>query len=311
MKDAVKTRFTNPNKILIPDGSITKKQIRDYLEAVSHWILPHIRNRPLALVRCPEGVGTSCFFQKRLLGRGNGNLKTQTMKGPNGKRTPLIAIDSIDGLTELAQMGTIEIHTWGTHLDHPEKPDLLVFDIDPDASIEWKEVAQSALGLREVLEKLGLISFLKVSGNKGLHLHVPILPTLEWNEAKDFAHAIARIVAEKNPGLYVTEMSKSKRKGKIFIDYLRNGFGATSIAPYSLRAKNGGSIALPIAWSEVEKVDPAGFHIEDVLQRLKKRKANGRGDPWRGYFSSKPRVPRWASADERSKKLSNRAFDAS
>ncbi len=283
--------LTHPEKILIPGGNVTKARIRDYLVAVSPWMLPHIADRPLALVRCPDNVEHECFFQKNLTHKGNGELKSASTTDPKGKKGSLIYIDSVKGLETLAQMGTIETHCWGTHRDHPRKPDLLVFDLDPDPEVSWVKVAGAATRLRDILEELGLRSFLKVSGNKGLHLHIPIEPTVDWETAKTFAHAVSLVLVEENPRLYLATMSKAKRKGKIFIDFFRNGYGATSIAPYSIRTKNHGAVALPIAWSEVGKVDPAGFSMNQTLAKLKRRQPGGAGDPWKDYFKVRQRLP--------------------
>jgi bifunctional non-homologous end joining protein LigD len=283
--------LTNPDKILIPEGRVTKRMIRDYLVAVTDWILPHMKDRPLALVRCPDGTTKECFFQKNLIHRGNGELKSEAILDPKGKKASVIYVDSARGLESLAQMGTIELHAWGTHRQYVLKPDLIVFDLDPDTGVEWKRVAGAAKRLREILEGLGLRSFLKISGNKGLHLHVPIEPKASWDDVKSFANAISLILVEENPKLYLANMSKAKRKGKIFIDFFRNGYGATSVVPYSVRTKNGGAVALPIEWSEVDTIDPADFGMKETLARLKGKKSGGRGDPWKDYFSIHQRLP--------------------
>jgi bifunctional non-homologous end joining protein LigD len=283
--------LSNPEKVLIPEGKVTKRMIRDYLVAVTDWILPHMKDRPLALVRCPDGTTKECFFQKNLIHRGNGELKTQAILDPKGKKTSVIYVDSARGLESLAQMGTIELHAWGTHRQHVLKPDLIVFDLDPDTGVKWKQIAGAAKRLREILEGLGLRSFLKISGNKGLHLHVPIEPKSNWDDIKAFANAISLILVQENPKLYLANMSKAKRKGKIFIDFFRNGYGATSVVPYSVRTKNGGAVALPIDWSEVDTIDPAGFGMKKALARLKAKKSGGRGDPWKDYFSVRQRLP--------------------
>jgi bifunctional non-homologous end joining protein LigD len=296
--------LSNPDKVLIPEGKVTKRMIRDYYVAAADWILPHIKDRPLALVRCPDGTTKECFFQKNLIHRGNGELKSQAILDPKGKKTSVIYVDSERGLESLAQMGTIELHAWGTHRKHVLKPDLIVFDLDPDASVKWKQIAAGAKRLKEVLEGLGLRSFLKISGNKGLHLHVPIEPKRSWDDVKAFANAVSLLLVQESPELYLANMSKAKRKGKIFIDYFRNGYGATSVVPYSVRTKNGGAVALPIDWSEIDEIDPAGFNMKRALERLKGRKSGGRGDPWKDYFSVRQSLPNFGGGKApRAKKL--------
>lgn len=288
-KDAPK--LTHPDKVLIPETKVTKRQLRDYLVAAAPWMLPHLADRPLALVRCPDDTNHECFFQKNLM-RGTGpGLHGGKARNPKGGTTPFVFVDDQTGLESLAQMGVIEIHPWGTHRDHVLKPDLLVFDLDPDDSVPWAKVAEAAIRLRKLLERLGLKSFLKISGNKGLHLHVPIEPTVTWEAAKNFANAVSLALVEEDPKLYLANMSKAKRKGKIFIDFFRNGYGATSVAPYSVRTKNGGAVALPIEWKDVKKIDPRGFHIADVRKRLARRVPGGRGDPWKDYFKTAQRIP--------------------
>jgi bifunctional non-homologous end joining protein LigD len=283
--------LSNPDKILIPEGKVTKRRVRDYLRAVAPWILPHVAERPLSLVRCPDGADEECFFQKNLIHRGNGELRQEPIRDPKGKTASIIWIDSARGLESLAQMGTLEIHAWGTHRDHVLKPDLVVFDLDPDGSVPWKAIADGALRIREIMTKLGLKSFLKISGNKGVHVHVPIAPERSWEEVRNFAHAIARLLEEEKPELYISNMSKEKRKGKIFIDYLRNGYGATSVVPYSIRKKNGGAVALPIEWSQLRRVDPKGWSMKKTIALLKKRKPGGKDDPWKDYFKVRQRLP--------------------
>jgi bifunctional non-homologous end joining protein LigD len=254
-------------------------------------MLPHLADRPLALVRCPDDTHHECFFQKNLMRGAGPGLHGGKAKNPKGGTTPFVFVDDRTGLESLAQMGVIEIHPWGTHRDHVSRPDLLVFDLDPDDSVPWAKVAEAAGRLRKILERLGLKSFLKISGNKGLHLHVPIEPTTTWEAAKNFANAVALALVEEDPTLYLANMSKTKRKGKIFIDFFRNGYGATSVAPYSVRAKNGGAVALPIEWKDAKKVDPRGFRIADVRKRLARRVPGGRGDPWKDYFKTVQRIP--------------------
>lgn len=284
--------LTHPEKVLIPEGSVTKRALRDYLVRVADWILPHLVGRPIAIFRCPDGTRGECFFQKRLMPGRNVGLKAASLKGPNGKTNSVFTLESAVGLETFAQMGVLEIHPWGTHLRHYLTPDLLVFDLDPDESVPWADVAEAALRIRKILERFGLKSFVKVSGNKGLHVHVPIEPTESWEYAKAFATEIALILVREYPERYVATMAKTKRRGKIFIDTFRNGYGNTSIVAYGTRAKNGGAIALPVRWDEIKDVDPRGFRIPDVIDRIDRIKPGGRGDPWRDYLKTVQRLPK-------------------
>jgi bifunctional non-homologous end joining protein LigD len=182
-------------------------------------------------------------------------------------------------------LGVLELHAWGTHIDHYKNPDSIVFDIDPGPDVSLADIRKSALRLKDILDQLQLTSFLKVSGGKGYHIHVPIEPLYAWNEIKSFSKAIVQQMVDMYPQKYVLSMSKSKRKGKIFIDYLRNGFGATSIVPYSLRARDRGSIAVPIAWSELKKTKPDQFTMKNIYKHLKNKK-----NPWSKYFSIKQKI---------------------
>ncbi len=290
LNEAVKqvsgVKLTHPNKVLIPDVGITKQDLVEYYAEIQKWILPHVRGRPLSLLRCPDGILKQCFFQKNLNVYQPPQLETETITNPKGKEDTLIYVENIKGLFALAQMSVIEIHTWGAHRQAPLNPDLMVFDIDPGPDVKWKQVVKATYAVRDVLEDLGLRSFVKVSGGKGFHVHVPIQPKYTWDEVKEFTKTIARHLENKDPSLYLSVATKAKRKGKIFVDYLRNGYGATSVAPYSLRAREGGCVALPIHWKEVAKVESCAFTLADALMRLRRQKI----DPWKDYFKKPARI---------------------
>jgi bifunctional non-homologous end joining protein LigD len=273
-------KVTNPAKILIPGVNVTKADLIDYYRIVEKRMLPHVAGRPLSLLRCPDGIKSACFFQKHLNQYHPPQLEEDEIQTPDGKTDHLIYLESIEGLEALAQLGVLEIHTRGTHRAHPDKPDLIVFDLDPAPDTPWKNVVKGTLIIRDTLEKLNLISFVKTSGGKGFHIHVPILPNYTWDQAKSFSQTIAIHLSREHPDLFVATVSKAKRAGKIFIDYLRNGYGATAIAPFSVRAREGGAVAMPVSWDEVSKLKPEHFTLKGVLKNSKLVQKN----PWSTYF---------------------------
>jgi bifunctional non-homologous end joining protein LigD len=277
-----KIRLTHPAKILDEETQLTKQALADYYYAVAARMLPHIAGRPLSLVRCPEGSGKPCFFQKHvksMLPPGIGSVDVPDKK--TGAIEPYITLSGAsatpEALASLAQLGVLEVHPWGSRNDDLEHPDRLIFDLDPDESLAWPTVTQAAEEVRSRLKKLGLTSFLKTTGGKGLHVVIPIDPELDWSAAKDFAHRFVLGMEKKNPALYLTKMTKSARAGKIYLDYLRNERGATAVAPYSPRARNGAPVSMPLAWSELKSPERPQFRVAnfaDWQARLKK-------DPWK------------------------------
>jgi len=273
--------ISHPERVIFPKEKITKLDVARYYEAVGSVMLPYVSDRPLALVRCPEGVSAACFFQKHA-GMGLPASIREERIGPK-KEDAVLLIDSEEGLVSLVQRGVLEVHIWGSHFKTIEKPDLLVFDFDPDPSVKWPEVVKAALRMRDLLEDLDLESYTKTTGGKGLHVVVPIKPLLEWDAIKQFCRAVAAKFAAQDPERFLINMSKEKRKGKIFVDYLRNGRGSTAVAPYSTRARPGGLIATPLSWRELEKgAVPADFTLESVVRRV----AKGFKDPWKGMLSN-------------------------
>jgi bifunctional non-homologous end joining protein LigD len=249
-------RLTHPTKILDPETKLTKQALADYYYAVATRMLPHIAGRPLSLVRCPEGSAKPCFFQKHvnsMLPPGIGSVPVPDKK--TGVVEPYITLTdksaTPEALASLAQLGVLEVHPWGSRNDDLEHPDHLIFDLDPDESLPWSTVTAAATEVRARLKKLGLTSFLKTTGGKGLHVVIPIEPKLSWTDAKDFAHRFVLAMEKANPRLYLTQMTKSARASRIYLDYLRNERGATAVAPYSPRARAGAGVSMPLAWPEI------------------------------------------------------------
>ncbi|HYP87249.1 MAG TPA: non-homologous end-joining DNA ligase, partial [Polyangiaceae bacterium] len=262
--------ITHPDKVLYPEQGITKQELLDYYALVAERMLPHVANRPLTLVRCPNGCGKPCFFQKHPGNSKLANLREVAIREKEGK-SPYSVLDDELGIFSLVQLGALEIHTWGSRADDFEHPDLLVFDLDPDPSVGYEAVITGAKLIRRIFEQAKLETFVKTTGGKGVHVCVPIAPDLSWAQAKDFTERIASSIAAASPELYLATVSKAKRKGKIFIDYLRNGRGATFIAPYSTRARDGASIAVPLEWDELStKLPPDHFTIRNIEKRLSK-----------------------------------------
>jgi len=280
-------RLTHPEKILDEESQLTKQQLADYYWAVAPHMLPHIEGRPLSLVRCPEGSGKPCFFQKHvnhLLPSGIGAVDVPDKK--TGKIEPYITLSSAEALAGLAQMGVLEVHPWGSRNDDLEHPDRIIIDLDPDAAISWTRLAESAAEVRKQLKKLGLESFLKSTGGKGLHVVVPIVPEYDWAVIKQLAHAFVLQMEKEQPALYLTKMSKAARKGRIFLDYLRNERGATAVAAFSPRARAGAPVSLPLNWSDLKLAERPVAHVADFEQW----KGQLNRDPWKQLLKSPQRI---------------------
>ena len=279
------TALTNPDRVLYPDIGLTKAGLAAYYDAVADWMMPHVRGRPLTLVRCPEGY-QDCFYQKHANEKVPKAIGRIEIKEDGGRGIYMLA-ESREALLGLVQMGVLEVHTWGSTKDRLERPDRLTFDLDPDPSVTWPQVIEAAHLTKTLLEELGLICFLKTTGGKGLHIVTPIQRTLDWNEVKRFAKLVADHLVATIPQRFTANMAKRARKGKIFIDYLRNARGATAIAAYSTRAKPGAPVSMPITWDELSKDLPSDyFTVMNAPDRLKRLTR----DPWHAYERSARRV---------------------
>ncbi|KXF75348.1 DNA ligase [Paramesorhizobium deserti] len=274
-----KVRLTHPDRIYWPDEGVTKEGLADYYTEVWRHIAPFVVGRPLALVRCPQGITGHSFFQKHAWKGLNPNIVL--VKDPKDKSgEPMISINDLDGLIGLVQGAVLEIHPWGSTNTDWERPDMLVMDLDPGKGVAWKAVIDAAQETRERLAQAGLNPFVKTSGGKGLHVVAPLEPKANWTAVKAFTKSIADAMAADSPDLYVSTITKSKRRGKILIDYLRNQRGATAIAPYSSRARPGAAVSTPLTWDELgPDIGPAYFTVNNMPTRL----ASLRKDPWDGF----------------------------
>ena len=282
-------RLTHPDKILDAASGLTKQQLANYYWAVSEKMLPYLVGRPLSLVRVPDGIGKEQFFQKHvnsMLPPGFGSIDVPDKK--TGKIEKYIALSTREAIASLAQISVLEVHPWGSLGTNLEKPDRLVIDLDPDESLTWQTLAEAAMDVRQQFKKLGLESFLKTTGGKGLHVVVPIEPQLEWPAIKEFCHNFVLKMEAANPQLYLTKMTKAARVGKIYLDYLRNDRGATAVAPWSPRARPGVGVAVPMKWSELELAERPTFTIRNFREwqaRLQK-------DPWAKMAETTQRIPK-------------------
>ncbi|MDX2148363.1 MAG: DNA ligase D [Planctomycetota bacterium] len=285
-------RITSPERIVFPDRgvgfSLTKRQVADYFERVADRILPEISNRPLSIVRCPGGVEGKCFFQKHISKGLPEAVESVDVDGPEGEAEPYLLVRNVDGLMGLVQMNAIELHPWGSRAGALETPDRVIFDLDPGEGVAWKRTAQAAFMLRDALTQVGLASFARVSGGKGVHVVVPITPTHGWARVKSFAKGVADAMVRLAPRQFIATMALKDRPGKIFLDYLRNGRGATAIASYCLRARAGAPVALPVAWDELPGLESGkALAAPAVLRRLEANEP----DPWAEFEASARPLP--------------------
>ncbi|MPM01566.1 Multifunctional non-homologous end joining protein LigD [bioreactor metagenome] len=271
--------ITSPDKVIFEDPEITKADVARYYAAVSERMMPYVSNRILSIVRCPKGISQSCFYKKHP-GPDNKGIVTIPVLNSSGEKEEYFYISDPSGLLFEAQMGTLEFHTWGSRVEELEKPDIMVFDLDPDEDMDLEIVRQGVKDLKNILEQLSLSSYLKTSGGKGYHVVVPFKPTATWDMFHDFARRVAEVMEQQWPDRYTSNVRKNRRTNKIFIDWIRNGRGATSIAPYSIRARKGARVSMPIAWEELDSVAPDGITMEDALMRI------GSSNPWNGFFQT-------------------------
>ena len=279
-------RLTSPDKVLYEDQGITKAALAEHYLAVADRMLPHVARRPLTMVRCPAGQEQKCFYQRHAGSGVPPEIREVTIPG---FEEPYLCIEDVRGLIAMVQMGVLEIHPWGVRIEEPEKPDRIIFDLDPSEGLAMADVVRAAREVRSRLSAIGLDSFVKTTGGKGLHVVVPVMPERGWDETKAFAKKLSETMAADAPDLYLTRISKAERKGRIFIDYLRNDPTSTAVAPYSTRARPGAPVATPLDWNELSpKLNPASF----TLTRVRRRIAGQKSDPWAGMNRIRQRLPR-------------------
>ena len=279
------TALSHPDKILYPQAQIKKLDLAEYYACISELLLTYSANKPLSLVRCPQGVDKTCFFQKHL-SQAKNTLPTVDIKDKSG-RADYCYIENAEHLLYLVQLGVVEIHSWNCNVKDTAHPDMMVFDIDPAPEVSYRKVVDTAFLIRDRLAELKLKSFVKTTGGKGLHVVVPVTPKYSWEDIKNFSHAFVEILVELHPKLYVSKASKELRKGKIFIDYLRNQHGATSIIPYSTRRSETATLAIPLSWEELSvKLKSNYFTLHNIQQRLHKLDH----DPWEGFLEIKQSI---------------------
>jgi len=280
-------RLTSPEKILWPEAGVTKHDLAAYYARHADIILPHLSDRPLSVVRCPDGAAGDCFFQKHHNPSTPEEIETVDIREKDGGTSPYLIVRTRKALTSAAQIGALELHIWGSRADDVEKPERIVFDLDPDEDLDFDAVRSASMEVRDVLEALGLASFALLTGGKGVHVIAPIARRSSWDEVKTFSRNLAERLAATAPDRYVANMSKKKRKGRIFIDYLRNERGSTAIAPYSPRRKPQATIATPVSWDELPQIQSAGaFTLKTLDRRLEGLKA----DPWNGYAKASRQI---------------------
>jgi bifunctional non-homologous end joining protein LigD len=283
--DISQVRLTHPDRVLWEDEGITKRGLAEFYAEIADWVLPHLVNRPLALVRCPSGSQKECFFQKHSFAGLDETAVTPVDIGDDH----VLAIHDLKGLLQLVQASVLEIHPWGSTLKDVEKPDRITFDLDPDEGLDWNAVVAATMEVRERLSQLKLDSFVKTTGGKGLHVVVPLKPQATWDEVKAFCESIAVSMARDSPDKYTAVLSKKARAGRIFVDYLRNGRGATAVAAYSTRARAGAPVSAPIDWSELPTLRSGGqFRVATLPGRLRHLAR----DPWDDLWASEQTLPR-------------------
>jgi bifunctional non-homologous end joining protein LigD len=279
-------RISNPDRVVYPALGLTKLDVARYYDAVGEAMLPHVLGRPLSLVRCPQGLAGGCFYMKHQKMPASEALSQIAIREKTKTGQYLVA-ETEAALVGLAQMGMLEIHTWNSTRADLEHPDRIVLDLDPGPEVKWPEVVETARLIRDRLKALGLESYVKTTGGKGLHVVCPFAPALDWDGCLELSRAVADLIARERPSRYTLNMSKAGREDKILIDYLRNNRGSTAVAAYSTRAKPEATVSVPISWDELSpRLTSGQFTLHTVPRRLATLKA----DPWEGFFGRQQRL---------------------
>jgi bifunctional non-homologous end joining protein LigD len=280
-------RISHPDRVIWTEHGIRKIDLARYVEEVGEWLLPHLKNRPLSLVRCPDGVAGECFYQRHLtMAASPGSL--QTVKRERSSKGAYIYAASLDAVVSAVQNGAVEFHTWGATVPDIKHPDRITMDLDPDEALPWKLLVEGTLLTKTLLDGLGLKCFLKTTGGKGLHVVAPIEPDLEWDAVKAFTERIAQMLVKARPDLFTAKIAKASRPNKIFADYLRNSETASAVAAYSPRARANGGVSVPLLWDELDRSDDVRtrFNVRNVPERL----ASLKKDPWADYWKTRQAI---------------------
>ena len=275
-------RISHPDRIIYPKLGFSKLDLVRYYDRVGDLILPHVVDRPLTLVHCPDGLQSACNYMRHRKVWGPGVLRRITIREKT-KLGEYLAVDNVEGVIALAQMGVVEIHTWNSTTGDVERPNRLVWDFDPGPRTKWTDVVQAAKAIRTMLDTLGLQSWLKTTGGHGLHVVAPLMPQRQWDECLEFARAVASALARTDPSLYTITFAKQGRESKILIDYLRNNRTNTSVCAYSARAREHGTVSMPIGWPQLKTtLDPERFTVENARR--------SRTDPWQAYWTCRQKI---------------------
>jgi bifunctional non-homologous end joining protein LigD len=281
-------RLTHPDRVYYPDIGFTKLDLALYYVTIADAVLPHLEGRPLTLVRCPDGIGGETFFQKKAGFWTPPQVKRFAVPG---KAEEHLYVDSVPGLVALAQAGILEVHPWNSRVSRLEAPDQVIFDLDPDESLPFSRVTAAARRVREFLGERGLESFVKTTGGKGLHVCVPLVPERGWEDLEEFTRAVARRLARVEPATFTANLAKAQRKGKVYVDYLRNVRGANAVGPFSTRAREGAPVSVPVDWNELDRLSgPKDFTVAEVPMRVLGQGSGQTVDPWASYRTLGQRV---------------------
>jgi bifunctional non-homologous end joining protein LigD len=276
-------RISHPDGVLYAEQGITKRELAEYYAAIADHILPFLRGRPLTLVRCPEGEGGACFYQRHDTSFAPPELRRIDVVEPDGDHSVHLTAESAKAVVAMVQMRVLELHTWNARRDRLDRPDRMVLDLDPGPGVPWAGVVGAAFAFRDRLAELGLRSFAKTTGGKGVHVVVPLARRHTWDQVRDFSRALADEAARRAPQHYVEHAAKAERKGRIYVDYLRNAWGASIVAPFSTRSRPGAPVSTPLTWDELrDGAEPLDFTVRTVPVRL----AALREDPWAGYAAA-------------------------
>ncbi len=280
--------LTNPDRVLYPGMGLTKSDLADYYRTVADLMMPHVTKRPVSLVRCPQGRQRKCFFQRHHVAGFPEHFRQVEVRESSGETKGYLYIDEPEGLIAGVQFGVLEFHIWGSTVSDLERPDRLVFDLDPDPTVDFAAVRKAAFELRGFLTELGLQSYPMLTGGKGVHVVSPLEPAAEWPTVKEFARSIAGTMTQYAPDRFVDNMAKARRKGRIFVDYLRNDRTATAIAPYSTRAREGAPVAWPLSWDQLKRAaSGADYDVAKAMRAVRRLKP----EPWQGYDEARRVLP--------------------